>query len=328
VPKGRIPTWFKEAVEGLLDERTGLADLKRCADQLHQGLSSLADVVETCDLNALSDRTFPSGRAISPAAAAACIKDFRRTAAFLRGVEAALHDARGRIAGRLEVVYAGTGPFALLLLPFLADHEESNVRFTLIDAHVPSCLNLCRLISQFGLEGISHVVVCADASRYVHRLPLHLAIVETMQRALLNEPQVAITANLASQLHADGVLVPEQVTVHLARVAEGSDALGVLPADERTPVLALSRSIAREAPPALRSGVTVYFEPTSRSQMLALFTSVHTFGGHRIGWNESGITLPVLVHDVELQSAAGIHVQYVVGAKPGFALRPVASVAA
>jgi len=328
MPNRRIPAWFTEAAQGLLDERTGFGDLKRCADQLHQGLSSLADVVDTFDLNVLPDRTFPSGRAISPSAAAACIKDFRRTAAFLRGVQMALCEVRERIAGRLEAVYAGTGPFALLLLPFLADHRESNIRFTFIDAHVPSCLNLHQLISQFGLEDINHVVICADAARYTHRLPLHLVIIEAMQRALLDEPQVGITENLASQLHEDGALVPEQVTIHLARVAEDSDGSGVLPAAERTIVLGLGRSIARERPPVLRSGVTVGFAPMRESPMLALFTSVQTYGGHGIGWNETGITLPVLFYDVELQSAAEIHVQYFFGTRPGFVLRPAAGVAA
>ena len=82
--------------------------------------------------NDIPDRIFSSGRAISPAAAATCIKDFRRTAAFLRGVKSALRDVRERIAGRLEVVYGGTGPFAMLLLPFLAELRESNIRFTLM----------------------------------------------------------------------------------------------------------------------------------------------------------------------------------------------------
>jgi hypothetical protein len=55
----------------------------------------------------------PSGLALAPHLAALCVLDEQRTAAFQRGVALAIEAARARFPGEtVEVVYAGTGPFA------------------------------------------------------------------------------------------------------------------------------------------------------------------------------------------------------------------------
>lgn len=317
--QSRIPVWFADATRGLLDEGTELGELKRCADQLYAGLVASSRHVESEDLSDDPSHNFESGRAISPSAAAMCVKDFRRTAAFLRGIALALRETRERVSGPIEVVYAGTGPFATLLLPFLARYARAGVRFTMIDAHLESCVNVARLISELGLDAAEHHQVCADATRYVHRRPIHVAIVETMQRALLHEPQVAVTRNLAAQLHEDGVLIPETITIDLAHT-DRDRTFDVLPANDRRTVLELSRSICVEVPAVLRSGLTVALEPGPRP--LALFTSIRTYGPHCIGWNESGLTMPLVLFAPELRAAAALHVRYVMGGDPGFSVEP------
>ena len=42
-------------------------------------------------------------------------------------------------------------------------------------------------------------------------MPLHILVIEAMQKALEKEPQVALTLNLARRLPDGGVLIPERI---------------------------------------------------------------------------------------------------------------------
>ncbi len=311
--------WLREATATLLDRRAGPAALKRCADEIRERLSLLTGITDSA-AGDIHDRSLPFGRAIGPWKAAACAMDFMRTAAFMRGVDDAIREARQRTSGPLEIVYAGTGPFALLLLPVLLHRDASPMRITMLDAHVRSCVVLRRLMSTLGLDSIRHAVICADAAEYRHPSPIDVAIVEVMQRALLHEPQVAVTLNLASQMHGSGILVPAEVNVHLGPVA-ADDVGNVVPGDGLQLVLSLSRATSKSLPAALASGVTLDIR-SRRDRTLGLFTSITTYGEHSIGCNQSSLTSPYLIHDPALQSAEAVRVRYLVGPKPRFVLTP------
>jgi hypothetical protein len=199
----------------LLDERTSYGELKGAAEELYR---RLADAVEL-DVAAVGPDRIETGtgagRAISPVEAAQCVLDFGRTAVFLRGVLAALHAARRRFPGTLEVVYAGTGPFATLLLPLLPRLAPPGLRVTFVDVHARSTAAVRSLVDALGVSHRVAGVVTADAAAYRHGSPIHVAIAETMQRALENEPQVAVSRSLAAQLAPGGILVPERISVHL-----------------------------------------------------------------------------------------------------------------
>ena len=69
-----------------------------------------------------------SGLALAPHLAARCVLDVKRTMAFQRGAARAIEAARARFPGEtIEIVYAGTGPFAPLVRPLLSMH---GLRFT------------------------------------------------------------------------------------------------------------------------------------------------------------------------------------------------------
>ena len=141
------------------------------------------------------DRRLASGLALSPRLAAQCLLDAPRTAAFLRGTLAAIFEAMRRFPDEpIEIVYAGTGPFATLVLPLFARLDPRRVRFTLIDVDERSTGSVRSLVDRFGLGAYVKAIVCADGTVYRHEAPVHIVVTETMQRALRREPFVAIGA--------------------------------------------------------------------------------------------------------------------------------------
>jgi hypothetical protein len=303
----------------LLDERTSFGELRAAAEELYRRLAGAValDAAAVCPDRA-GTRT-PAGRALSPVEAAQCILDFGRTAAFLRGVLAALHSARRRFRGTLEVVYAGTGPFATLLLPLLPRLAPPGLRVTFIDVHERSTAAVTRLVAAMGVPGMVAGVVTADAAAYRHGRGIHLAIAETMQRALENEPQVAVSRSLAAQLAPGGILVPERVSVHLdvwslAHPRGGS---------RQVELLQLRNAIGRELPPIFGAGVVVPVPRPRDNEGLALLTRVGAFGRHHLDVNDSAITLPRLLPSLLEQAGRRVRVRYVGDERPGFVFSPV-----
>jgi hypothetical protein len=153
----------------------------------------------------------PAGKALSPQDAASCILDDARTSEFLRGTFAALLAAQKRFSQRpIEILYAGCGPFAALVIPLTTQFSAADIRFTLLETHQRSLESARRLFRSLDLDAFVRHYIQADATSYVHdsNRPLHMVITETMQ-----EPQVAIALNLVPQLCPGGILIPEKISV-------------------------------------------------------------------------------------------------------------------
>ena len=168
----------------------------------------------------------PTGKAINPNAAATCLLDYARTRAFARGVHDAIEAAKIRFPGEcIEILYAGTGPYAPLALmqtPFFGPDE---VRFTLIDMHESALSCQAQIISVLGLEEYIEEAVQADAAQWIppDEKQYHVAIAEVMQRALIVEPQVAVTLALSKHMRPGGLLVPERIELTLCLLDPGAE---------------------------------------------------------------------------------------------------------
>ena len=75
--------------------------------------------------------------------------------------------------------------------------------------------NLIFFCDYCGLQAHHIRYLQDDACRYRHPGKPHVVIAETMQKSLEQEPQFAVTANLAPQLHAKGIFIPQKVEVSL-----------------------------------------------------------------------------------------------------------------
>lgn len=263
----------------------------------------------------------PHGKAVSPTTAAQCAEDVERTRVFMQGVYAAL---RQKLAGQssqpVRVLYAGTGPFALLLVPLLPLFSAQPLRVTLLDIHAESLAFLQRLLVELQLDSselIEHIV-CTDACTWQAPHSYDVIISETMRQGLLQEPQVAIFSHLQQFLTADGWLIPQQIRLDLWLANAGSTTddpihLGRIFQLDKATVMQLGRGDS--AP--LHGHLTVPEYPANLRD-LKLTTEIRVFDTSVLRENQSQLTLPLYEKRARIQAGSMLRYGYEQGDYPRF----------
>lgn len=338
----------------LLDESQSDFQLREALGLFAQYCSDVTGIEPDTTFDAwANDSLLQDGVAINPQAAAQCALDYRRSVVFIRGVYCALRSLQHRLPNtQLSVLYAGCGPFATLLLPLLARFSPTEIDITLLDIHDQSLTSVRQLLTHFGLLKYTVQTIQGDACQYLHPTKLHLVIAETMQKALEQEPQFAVTANLAPQLHPLGVFVPQQIDVSLCMTDTAAEARQlqhgrhsqVTPNNMPPQCLTLAtlcRLRAADAPSQLRdaqyneallarelTAITVEIPSAAVAAGLepTLLTRISVFGPHQLNEYESEITLPLACHDLgQLVGGETIRVSYQLGSYPRFNLEKLLS---
>lgn len=333
----------------LLDESQSDFQLREALELFAQYCSDVTGIEPDTTFDAwANDSLLADGVAINPQAAAQCTLDYRRSVVFVRGVYCALRVLQSRLPNtQLSVLYAGCGPFATLLLPLLARFSSAELNITLLDIHYQSLASVRQLLTHFGLLNRSVQTIQGDACQYLHATKLHLVIAETMQKALEQEPQFAVTANLAPQLHPLGVFVPQQIDVSLCMVDTAAEAhqfqhgqhsqgTPSKMSPQRLKLATLCSLQAADAPSQLRDAqynetllaleltpITVAIPSAAVAAGLepALLTRITVFGPHQLNEYEAQITLPLACHDLgRLVGGETIRVSYQLGSYPRFNL--------
>ncbi|MEH6582293.1 MAG: hypothetical protein V7754_10190, partial [Halioglobus sp.] len=280
------------------------------------------------------DAMLGTGVAINPQAAAHCVKDYRRSVVFIRGVYAALKVLRKRFPDTpIQVLYAGCGPFATLLLPLLGRFHAGVLDITLLEIHRRSLDSVGHLIDHFGFTAHAIEFAQVDASHYQHHSKPHLVIAETMQKALEQEPQLAVTANLAPQLCTGGILIPEKIEVELCLAPHQQETQMIL-RDGDLPHSTKRHSLGTLIELTAHSRALFGQLESSSDELglaeirvprlagcdqydLVMYTRIDVFAHHGLGEYESEITLPLKCHDVPLLSGGELlGVRYQLGAYP------------
>ncbi len=177
----------------------------------------LEDVVPNKDFANTNATHIDGGIALSSQHALDCLRDPLRTVRFIKATFNAIHEAFSRFPNeKIELVYAGCGPAAPIVMPLLSLFTTDQLAITLLDINESSINSVSALINELGATAFFRKYHLGDAVLYTHpkEYPLHIVLSETMDKGLTKEPQVRITQNLASQLIGSGIFIPEAIHIY------------------------------------------------------------------------------------------------------------------
>lgn len=273
-----------------------------------------------------------TGLAVSPYAAAFCIIDIMRTRIFMRGLRDAIIERKKQQPGQPVIVfYAGTGPFATLLLPLTTVFGPGELQMVLLDINPISTGCLQQLIQSLDLSDYVIAIETADATRYSipDDLQPDILLSETMKAGLYKEPQLTVCSHLLRQCTKDPLLVPERIEIDsclAGNLIHNKDAFKKLDT-----IMRLDRDFALQAgdvsflPAIIRKGrwLEIPSEFSAPYKRLILMTRITVFQQHRLQLFESGLTMPITIFELEKthERIPGVYFRYVIDAEPYFEVK-------
>lgn len=161
-----------------------------------------------------------SGKAIGPTYASLCVDDIFRTQRFIKGIFQAVEDVRKGGKQNVRLLYAGTGPFATLVLPLTSRFSSEEINFTLLEINEKSFESVKKTFKSLDLDSYVHEYIKGDGTtlKVQEAEQFDILIVEAMTHSLKSEHQVAITYNLLPQIRDDAILIPERIDLNLLGV--------------------------------------------------------------------------------------------------------------
>ncbi|MCU7961820.1 phytanoyl-CoA dioxygenase family protein [Shewanella sp. SW32] len=264
----------------------------------------------------------PFGKAVSLTTAAQCAEDPERGRVFIQGIYQAIQDRLKAHPGQIvNILYAGTGPFAWLLLPLLPLFSASQIQVTLLDIHQASLDKVTKLIEHFDLADRMVESVCADATLWQPNTVVKFDVIlsETMKHLLQQEPQVQIFTHLQAYLADDGVLIPQNI--ELDAWLECRTVQDFVETHYLGPLFALNLQTARLLASGDRSflaGTLLLPDFSPSAVTLKFTTSIQVYGESKLSENQSQLTLPRYRREHWLKPLSCLAFRYEQGTHPDF----------
>lgn len=272
-----------------------------------------------------------NGKAVSLNTAVDCLDDHNRTKTFILGTFYAIQSLLKKGRKNINILYAGTGPFAAILLPSILRFQEENIHYTLLDINATTLAGLRLLLGKLGLKTGQIETVRADATTYKieSNKEYDIIISETMQAALAREQQVSVFLNLIQQSREDVVFIPEKIEVSL-----GIRSIGLgnyeLTKDNCTllePVFEVSKEamnvkyIKSDLPNEFPKTIsTIEKTAMTNKDLLLLITKIKVFEDQVLDIQESGLTMPLIIDNISVKNEQDlcVEVQYTISEEPKF----------
>lgn len=300
-------------------------DLRTACYELYALFCEIIELDENKPSKTHEGTILSKGKAISPLNAARCLWEYKRTSEFLRGVLAAINELQHRFPDeKIEILYAGCGPFASLITPLLVKFSPAELNLTLLDYHDFSINAAKKIFQTFGFDKYNVEFIQTDACTYKHARQIHLVISETMQNALLNETQTAITLNLAPQICANGIFVPQNISVSASFANLGKE-FGEKERIHLGKILELdAEKVRQQISPAFPAvSVEIPNEVKEKNLDLMLVTQIRIFDPYRLDDYESSITYPKKFRpNFDITRSTSIEFCYILDEKPHFECYP------
>ena len=311
---------LSSAIQTLLDCELDYSLLTKSLDQISEAMLAITGLDADQQSHVFENETItPAGLAVSPLNAAKCLRDIKRTTYFIRGVDQALSKQLSE-QSKVNVLYAGTGPYALLLLPLLAYRMPAAecLTITLLDLHQESTDALHKLIEALGLQAYQIKIQTIDILDFSEKPDggFQLIISEVMQRALEKEPQVAVFNHLRPMLADDGDFIPQTITVAACLFDTGKETRKYLGEITDAPRLVLGDllSLNKNIKPEYSFTYSLPDDIQDFNNLM-LTTEIQVYQDYRLKNNDSGLTIPKAIA-IPLQVNKEISFNYLNGSIP------------
>ncbi len=277
------------------------------------------------------DIHFDNGKALGTFWAALCLDDLLRTRQFIRGIDKAIKEKMSS-QKPLHILYAGTGPYATLILPFIFRYSKEDIKYTFLEINPFSFQMLQKLILKLGLEDYDITIVNEDATKYCidsNNEP-DIIISETMQNALVKEQQVPIFLNLMNQVKNEVIFIPEKIelSIGLNKAGVSIEELKEKRFYKEKTVFEVSKEaifplnqVKKQAIEKFsfeKKQIVIDNEKLKGFNHLLMITEVQVYKDEKININDSGLTTPIFIKDIpeNLKSSIVIDTQYLISSEP------------
>ncbi len=318
-----------EVANVLLREELDYLELSESINKYRSVLTEISEL-HLEDEGSRNDIHLSTGKAIGSTWAAMCIDDMLRTKRFIKGIDKAIKQVLGKGKRPIEILYAGSGPFAALILPLTTRYTEEEIRIRVLEINKNSCRHLEKLISELDLLDYIESIENVDATKYVVKTSERIDILlsETMQRGLEKEQQVSIVLNLLNQLNEGVIVIPEKIELNLGVIEYvGSDSVQKnyrsianvfeLSKKELKKYKTSSDQFGQIEFP--KNEVEILRDNVGEDDQLAIFTEIQIYEDEKLTINESGLTLPIIIQDLnnKMREDQVLQIGYEIGSNPG-----------
>jgi len=335
-----------------LTELSDIADILYNKDahygQIFEASRRLRDLLQiACNkdyMDRIEDDTIytSSGKAIGIKWASLCVEDIMRTKKFCNGIFMAIEKLKAENKEKVHIIYAGTGPFATLIIPLISRYSPEEVSFTLLEINPESFEGLTNTIQYFSAQDYVTEMTLCDAIDYEipKNITVDILLSETMMHGLKSEQQVAICCKLLSQIENDVILIPEEVDLNLLAVHSDKRTIfkqqmnGDLEYFKRLGNLfTFNKEIIKEHQETFLSAFPNYKFPEISLPIpndtnlgfdeLSIETHIKVYEDQVLEIDESSLTvlLKLMPLNAMLQTVKILHAHYVCGEHPGLQCR-------